>query len=73
MNTMERIASIPVAVTFGFPSLSQNGEFFYAVNNMQDVIVAINTKNYNISAISVGDNPRGIYLQGDNRVKEAIL
>ena len=72
MGLMQRRASIPVSITFGFPSLSQDGNFFYAIDYANNVIQVINTTSYAISSIPAGNNPRGIYMQGNNAVKEYV-
>jgi len=72
MLTMERIQTIFVDLSTGgfIPNFSQDKNFYYAANNQGDEIIVINATTYSVSNIPVGDNPRGIFMQGDNSTKE---
>ena len=74
VTTMQRIASIPVPLGYGFPALSQNKKYFYAIDSINNQIRVIDTNTLQwIRSVPVGDNPRGIYMQGDNSVKELTV
>lgn len=74
LNQMRKIKRVPAGTRFTFPSLSQDGSYFYAVDAVNDSVIVVNTETFQVSSIRVGDNPRGIYMQGPegNKVKEVI-
>ncbi len=66
--TQQKVTTIDEAVFFGNTALSQDGKSFYAIDPF-DRILVIDTATFAVSHIDVGSNPRGVFLQGDNRVK----
>lgn len=62
--------NLPIA-SFGLPALSQSGQFFYVADPANSRILVVDVSNWSTMRIPVGSNPRGIFMQGDNRTKES--
>lgn len=69
LSLLKTIIPSNLAFGFGHPSFSQDGKYFYMNDAGNARVIVVDTATYAISFIPVGSNPRGVFLQGDNRAK----
>lgn len=57
-------------VTSRLPAFSQDGKFYYQPLDTTKVLVIDATTHAIVKQITVGSNPRGVYMQGDTSTHE---
>ncbi len=63
-----KVKTVLASVFFGNTALSPDEGSFYAIDRFDRVLV-VDTETFAISYVNVGTNPRGVFIQGDNRTK----
>jgi YVTN family beta-propeller protein len=73
MNTLVKkttINGVSANVTSLLPAFSQDGKFYYQPLDVDTVLVIDATTHAIVKQITVGSNPRGVYMQGDTSTHE---
>ena len=75
LNSMATINTVTAAFYDGYSSLSQNKNFYYAMNPSLSAfqILAIDANTFSVNPINVSYPPSGIYMQGDNSTKDVTF
>ena len=69
LNTMTKIKTLELIQSIGdiaWPAFSPDNKFFYLSNyKPQGAVIAVDTATYQQTAIQVGKNPVGVFIQGN--------